>query len=56
MCCTSCKSEENIKKNVIESIELYRKGHAVGSCTIKGSKNCFPKYGVYGYQKTQNLM
>jgi hypothetical protein len=50
--CIPCKSKEN-KTNVIEPLDLYRKGHAlpVHSLCLEGSK----KYELERYQKTFKL-
>jgi hypothetical protein len=51
--CIPCKSEENMKKNVRKSIDLYRKSHAFpGHALYKGPMFFSSKDGVNGYQKT----
>jgi hypothetical protein len=42
-------------KNVIESIDLYGKGHAFLGHALSRVKYFALKYGIFGYKKTQNI-
>jgi hypothetical protein len=52
MCCIPYKSEENSKKHLFESIDLYRKGHAfLGHVQCKGPKHYFENMGFMGIKR-----
>jgi hypothetical protein len=50
------KSEENSKKNLFESIDLYRKGHAfLGHVLCKGPKHLLKTWGLWVSKDEENV-